>query len=360
VLQLSAEARRILGLEKNAVQRNVDFFNLIHPEDRDRLLKVIWGARNDFARGIADVRIVRDDGSQLLIRIVAGPTVAEDGSPAVAGTIEDITVDETSELDEAAACRLRFERELLEAIDQDELFVEYQPIRSLSEERYVGAEALVRWQHPHLGPLQPDAFIGVAEESGAIVPLGAFVLRRACRELRRWLDAGVAQDVTMSVNLSAAQFRKAGFVEILADAIAETRLPQGALVLEVTESLLVEGALRAEILQAIREQGVRIAIDDFGTKYSALSYLSHLSVDALKVDESFVRSIDSEPSRTVVTAVAALGRALGLHVTAEGIETEAQLELVQSAGCDAAQGFLFSPPVSGEECLRLLHRQPPT
>jgi EAL domain-containing protein (putative c-di-GMP-specific phosphodiesterase class I) len=279
-----------------------------------------------------------------LVRVVVGAAVAEDGSQVVTGTVQDITVDETSELDSAAARRLRFELKLLQAIDQDELFVEYQPIRSLSEERYVGAEALVRWQHPDLGALQPGAFIGVAEESGSIVPLGAFVLRRACRELRRWLDAGVAQDVTMSVNLSAAQFRTGGFVETLASAIAETSIPGRALILEVTESLLVEGALRTEVLAAIREQGVQIAIDDFGTKYSALSYLSHLTVDALKVDEIFVRSIDREPSRTVVTAVAALRRALGLHVTAEGIETEAQLALVRDAGCDAVQGFLFSPP----------------
>ena len=240
---------------------------------------------------------------------MAAPLVGEDEEwQPLTGILEDVTDQRITALDGETARRLKFERDLLTGIDDEQLFVQYQPVWSLTQDRYIGAEALVRWRHPERGELHPGSFIGVAEETGLIVPLGSFVVRRACQELRRWQEAGIAQDFTMSINVSAAQFRTPGFVETLAKAIEEAGLAGSSVLLEVTESLLVEGGLDEEILEALRRQGVRIAIDDFGTKYSALNYLTRLKVDALKVDESFVRAIDKDAGRTVVTAIAALGR----------------------------------------------------
>jgi EAL domain-containing protein (putative c-di-GMP-specific phosphodiesterase class I) len=162
----------------------------------------------------------------------------------------------------------------------------------------------------------------------------------------------------MSINVSPPQLRQDGFLAALARALHESGVPGSSVLLEITESIVVEGALDERVLRAIRAQGVRVAIDDFGTKYSALRYLGRLPIDALKIDESFVRAIGDGADRVVVTAIAALGRALGIHVTAEGVETEAQLETLRSIGCDAAQGYLISRPLDSEACLKIFQSEP--
>lgn len=354
LLQLSAEGYRILGFDPRRRLRNVDLFNAVHPDDRGALLETVMKVRTDSVRSEVEVRIVQDGGAERYVLITAVPPSGEGNRATITGTIQDVTDDRHHGGDPESERKLAIGRELRRALDDDQFFVEYQPIMSLEHGTFVGAEALVRWNHPERGLLKPSEFIGVAEETGLIVPLGASVAMVACRELQRWLDAGVDADFTMSINVSPRQLRSEMFSDSLAHAIAETGIAGTSLVLEITESMLVESALDERVLQAIQDQGVRIAIDDFGTKYSALGYLTHFPINVLKIDESFVRSIENGPDRAVVTAIAALGRALGFSVTAEGVETDAQLEAIREIGCDAVQGFLISRPLGTDECLALI------
>jgi EAL domain-containing protein (putative c-di-GMP-specific phosphodiesterase class I) len=204
----------------------------------------------------------------------------------------------------------------------------------------------------------PAEFVGLAEETGLIVTLGTFVLQTACHDLHRWHKDGLGTEITMSVNVSPPQLRVPGFVAQLAQTLEDAGLAGSSLLLEITESMLIDGALDEAVLHAIRALGVRIAIDDFGTKYSTLSYLSRLPIDALKIDESFVRDIDNGAGRVVVTAIAALGRALGIEVIAEGVETPAQLETISEIGCSVVQGFYFSEPLGPEASFALLRERP--
>ena len=246
------------------------------------------------------------------------------------------------------------------AMDREEFYVEYQPLVRLGDERTVGVEALVRWQHPSLGRLGPDRFIDLAEETGLIVPLGRWVLRSACEQARGWLDRFGVDAPFVSVNLAVRQSREPGLVDDVRAVLAETGLPPRQLQLELTESAIMgtaDGPLDA--LRALSDMGVRIAIDDFGTGYSNLAYLRHLPVNELKIAGSFVeglRAADrSDPvDAQIVATLVTLAHALGLTVTAEGVETPAQAERLRRIGCDSGQGWLFARPGPPENIDKLL------
>jgi diguanylate cyclase (GGDEF)-like protein len=251
--------------------------------------------------------------------------------------------------------RLELEAALREALDRSELRVHYQPNISLnSHAGVVGFEALLRWQHPERGTVAPDVFMPLAEESGMSAPIGAFVIEEALRQLSRWRQS--RPELTVSVNLSPRQLEDPGLVPMLLRALERAGIGPESLCLEVSEETVSqnpEAAIRS--LQSIRAIGVRLALDDYGTGSSVLSNLRRMPIDALKIHQSFVGSLGSDPSEaTLVGAVVELGHALGLNVIAEGVETDTQLTQLKELGCDCAQGFLFSPAVPQEEADALL------
>ncbi len=252
--------------------------------------------------------------------------------------------------------RSHLETDLRRALPAGQLFVEYQPKLSLADRRIYGMEVLVRWQHPEKGLIGPDRFIPVAEEIGEIDRIGEWVLRAACRWTQHWLQAGHA--LVVSVNVSPAQFRRGNLQATVAEVLQETGLPPAALELEITESALMDDpeASRAT-LQALRALGISLSIDDFGTGYSSLSHLKQFPVGTLKIDRSFVRDILDDPNdRAIASAVIALARSMRLDVVAEGVETEAQCELLQSLGCNRIQGYLLSRPLTAEDFAAFLAR----
>ena len=232
-----------------------------------------------------------------------------------------------------------------------EFELHYQPIVNLRSNEITGIEALIRWHHPDKGMVLPAMFIPLAEEIGFIVPLGEWVLREACAAAAKW-----AEPLTVSVNLSPAQFRNPGLIETVADALAASGLPPERLELEITEMVLLgdSEATLATLFQ-LRDLGVRIAMDDFGTGYSSLSYLQSFPFDKIKIDRSFVKDItDGVGSLNIVRAVTAMAQGLGMTTTAEGVETNEQLEIVRAEGCTEMQGFLFSHPLPADEVDRML------
>jgi diguanylate cyclase (GGDEF)-like protein/PAS domain S-box-containing protein len=242
--------------------------------------------------------------------------------------------------------RQSIEEGLRRAIEREEFALHYQPKINLTTRAITGVEALLRWTHPTRGWLPPAQFIPVAEECGLIVPIGKWVLRQACKQARAWTDAGLAA-VTMAVNVSTMEFGSEGFLESLFAILKETGLDPRSLQLEITESVLMKHAdATASVLQTLRAKGVQVAIDDFGTGYSSLSYLRRFEVDALKIDQSFVRQISTGGrDAAIVTAVIAMARTLNLVVIAEGVETQEELEFLHAHGCDEAQGYYLSRPV---------------
>lgn len=238
------------------------------------------------------------------------------------------------------------ETQLRRAIEQNELVLHYQPQLELKSGRVIGAEALVRWQHPELGLVSPSRFIPIAEETGLIELLGEWVLRTACRQMRIWLDAGLPFQV-MSVNLAARQFKHPDLPSRMARLIEEAGLDPHWIELEITEGALMnpnDGAL--DRLHELKRLGFRLAIDDFGTGYSSLAYLKRFPIDKLKIDQSFVREIpDGRADMEIAVTIMSMARNLGLVVLAEGVETQAQRRFLRDNGCDQAQGYLFSPPL---------------
>lgn len=256
-----------------------------------------------------------------------------------------------------AVRRLEIERELRLAIDGEQLTLHYQPIVALASGEVVGAEALVRWQHPERGLLQPGEFIPVAEDSGLIEPIGRWVQDRACAQTLQWHDARPdARPIDISVNLSARQVIHRDLPSIVAESLAQSGLEPMHLHLEITESVLVEeSAAVTENLQALSDLGVTLVLDDFGTGYSSLAYLHRFPLDTLKIDRSFVDALGVEQERTaIVEAVIGMARALGLDIVAEGVETPEQLSELRRLGCDFAQGYLFSRPVAAGLLARML------
>jgi diguanylate cyclase (GGDEF)-like protein/PAS domain S-box-containing protein len=251
--------------------------------------------------------------------------------------------------------RQSIEESLRRALERQEFVVHYQPKINLKTGRISGAEALLRWTHPTRGPVPPGQFIPVAEDCGLILPIGTWVLRQACQQARAWVDAGLPLG-TMAVNISAMQLRNENFLEGVFAILQDTRLDPRLLELELTESVLMKHAeSTASILTALRDRGVQVAVDDFGTGYSSLSYLWKFPIDALKIDQSFVRQITTVPDETIIVkAVIGLGRSLKLRVVAEGVETKEQLAFLQAHQCDEAQGYYFSRPVLPEQFAKLL------
>jgi diguanylate cyclase (GGDEF)-like protein len=244
-------------------------------------------------------------------------------------------------MDKALQRRRMVEHELRLALGREEFEVVYQPQYDLATERQCGSEALVRWQHPVHGKIAPGHFISVAEDTGLIVPLGEWVLRRACRDAVNW-----PAPLFVSVNLSPAQFRDGDVAETVAQVLKETGLPPERLELEITESLLINDT--EEVLgklNRLRQLGVHIAMDDFGTGYSSLSYLARFSFSKIKIDRQFIRNMTRDPAmRAIVKTIIALGKSLDVTITAEGVETEEQAAMLREFGCPQVQGFLYGYP----------------
>lgn len=254
--------------------------------------------------------------------------------------------------DGVAIRRDRLERELREAIVADELRLVYQPVHELATGRIAGVEALVRWQHPREGLLSPADFLPLAEATGLVVPLGEWVLRRACRQLATWNATRPAgAQLTMSVNVSAVQLQRGtAFVDELRAVLGETGVDPGRLVLEITETALLSDVDGPTLLAEIRAEGVRCGLDDFGVGYSSLRSLQRLPIEVLKIDRGFVSEmLDHEGSSVLVAAMVALGDALDMRVIAEGIETADQRDALQSLGCGFGQGYLLCRPLPADE-----------
>ena len=251
-----------------------------------------------------------------------------------------------AELRTQATEKLRMETALRRALEHGGLEVHYQPEIDLGSGDLVGAEALVRWNHPEDGQLDAVAFIELAEETGLILDLGAWVLREACRQAGTWRRDHPERSLTIRVNLSGKQFTQADLVDQVVAALRGGDVPASALCLEITETALMsDPAMGLRVLNDLRALGVELAIDDFGTGYSSLSYLKRFPVDVVKIDRSFVDGLGKDPDDTaIVTAIVSLARSLGLRVVAEGVETECQLAELRRLGCDHAQGFLFARP----------------
>ncbi len=257
----------------------------------------------------------------------------------------------TPDMDESLANRRLLEEDLRHALEgRRELFVAYQPKLDATGRTIVGLEALVRWEHPSRGTLSPDVFIPLAEETGLIAALGNWVLAEACRVARQW------PDLTMAVNISPTQFKTPGVAQVIRSIVEDAGVRPRQIELEVTEGVLVEdGSKGQEELNALREAGFSIALDDFGTGYSSLSYLKRFKVDRIKIDRSFVKRVgQDEEAIAIVQAVIALGRAMNLSITAEGVETAEQSALLRTAGCNELQGFLFSKALREQELSALL------
>ncbi len=253
--------------------------------------------------------------------------------------------------------RLELENGLRKAIERGELYLEYQPQLDLKTGAVFGLEALARWRHPVLGQIPPDKFIPLAEETRLIIPIGEWILRTACNQLKAWHDAG-RDDLTISVNLSAVQFRQKGLLDTVARVLGEAGIPAAKLELEITESILMgDTGETIATLTGLRSLGVRLSIDDFGTGYSSLGYLKRFPVSTLKIDRTFVRDITVDPDdKAIAEAVIALAKSLKLWVIAEGVETEAQLYILRQLDCDSIQGYFVSRPVLAEHVPALLQK----
>jgi diguanylate cyclase (GGDEF)-like protein/PAS domain S-box-containing protein len=243
---------------------------------------------------------------------------------------------------------LRLETDLRRAIEKREFRLHYQPVVALADERLCSLESLVRWQHPRKGLVMPNSFIGLAEETGLIVPLGDWVLGEACRQMAEW-SASAAGDPFVSVNLSPRQFAHTDVVGEVRAILKETGLPGSRLGLEITESALMEGGdVRARLIE-LRRLGVKLLLDDFGTGYSSLSYLLRFPIDIIKIDASFVRGLESDDEKAaIVRSILAIGHNLRMRVIAEGVEEPAQAEVLRSLGCDYGQGYLWSKPLPAD------------
>jgi diguanylate cyclase (GGDEF)-like protein len=253
--------------------------------------------------------------------------------------------------------RLDLENLIRTAIDEDQFELHFQPKIDASTFRLVGAEALIRWTHPTRGSIAPDDFVPIAEETGLIVPIGDFVIREACRQVKVWSTSPVGA-VPVSVNISSHQFRESGFVDNVLDAVASAGIATTQLELEITESVLLHDVDRTLVqLNSLKEAGISLSIDDFGTGYSSLNYLKRFPIDTIKIDRSFVKDLhDDADDAAICAAIIAMSRQLGLNVVAEGVETKDQLKFLRRHKCDHIQGYVFSRPLSADDFFALLVR----
>ncbi len=248
----------------------------------------------------------------------------------------------------AMSSRLRdwldLEARLRRALQENRLTLQYQPKFRVSDSQLSGVEALLRWCDPEHGEIPPNRFIEIAEDSGLIIDLGAWVTRNACRQARAWLDGGVA--VPIAINVSGKELLHGDPTRLIRDEAAAAGIPTSLIEVEITESLLIKDSAAVQAaLEGLRQLGCRIALDDFGTGYSSLAYITRFPPDRIKIDKAFVTNVDRSPQdAAVASAILSLGRSLGVTVTAEGIERAAQLEWLRARGCDEVQGFLLSRP----------------
>jgi EAL domain-containing protein (putative c-di-GMP-specific phosphodiesterase class I) len=260
---------------------------------------------------------------------------------------------------ERVARRLLLENEMHQALERGEFHLCYQPIVRLGLDRVAGLEALLRWSHPTLGEIGPDVFVPIAEDTGLIVELGDWVIDQACAALARLrAEIGDGHELTMSVNLSARQLRDDRVIDHIGRTLSRYQLSPSSLCVELTESSVMENMnLITEMLATLRSCGVRVAIDDFGTGYSSLAYLKQLPIDEVKIDRSFVHGLDEDgPNSSLVGAVVTIARSLGITTVAEGVETTSQLQRALELGCQEAQGYLFSRPVTEDALPAVLQR----
>jgi diguanylate cyclase (GGDEF)-like protein len=251
---------------------------------------------------------------------------------------------------------IQLEGELKRAVEREEWLIHYQPIISLVSGKPVGAEALVRWLHPQRGLLPPKEFIGVAEETGLILPIGEYVMRAACMQAKAWRETS-HPGFWVSVNLSARQFQDKNVVEKVVAILSETGLPNDGLRLEITESIAVRDMeYTSKLINRLDALGIKTSLDDFGTGYSSLSYLKQFPLKVLKIDQSFIQDIQlNQKNESLITAIIAMARSLGLEVVAEGVEKDEQLTFLRSQLCDNVQGFLLSHPITAGELTKTLN-----
>jgi len=264
----------------------------------------------------------------------------------------------TEEMNAYATEHLFIRNGLLHALEKGEFLLYYQPQICIDSGRMIGAEALLRWNHPEIGIIQPTRFIHIAEESGLIVPIGNWVLHEACKQAMAWHESGWP-DLTVAVNISALQFRRGDLELTVNAALAASGLDSKFLELELTESVLIQNTEKSlDTIQRLKELGLKLSIDDFGTGFSSLSYLKHLPVDKLKIDRSFVSDItENHEDAAIVLSIISLAHTLKKTVVAEGVETKAQLEFLRRHHCDEMQGFFFSHPLPADDFLRLLQEE---
>jgi EAL domain-containing protein (putative c-di-GMP-specific phosphodiesterase class I) len=260
-------------------------------------------------------------------------------------------------LNAAAVERFSLERDLKHAVDREELTLCYQPQVQLSTRRIVGAEALIRWHHPTKGTIPPDKFIQIAEESNLIIDINAWVLKTACRQGQQWRDKGLPP-IRIAINLSGYKVADPPIIDSIEAVLRESDLDASCLELDITENVLLQATEETiSTFQEMKDLRIRIALDDFGTGYSSLSYLTAFPVDTLKIDRSFVMECaEKRKNRLIIKAIAAMGQSMGMRIIAEGIETETQFDIIKGYGCDEAQGYYFSPPVSPERFSDLLEK----
>ena len=261
----------------------------------------------------------------------------------------------TASMSQASEDRVRFEGDLHRALKQQQFELHYQPKFKGVSRRIHSAEALIRWQHPERGLIMPDRFIPLAEESGLIIPIGAWVLQQACRQLRIWQDQGLPL-VRVAVNISAVQFRRADLVDTVRRALTDAAIDAQCLEIELTETALMSDPEESvDILERLSRMGIIVSVDDFGTGYSSMSYLRRFPIDKLKIDRSFITNIMiSADDAAIVQAIISLAHSLRLSVVAEGVESAEQLGFLQRQGCDQYQGYYFSPPVAAAEFADML------
>jgi len=254
-----------------------------------------------------------------------------------------------------AVKRLLLENDLRVALNKGAFVLHYQPVVSMNDRSIVGAEALLRWPHPSAGLLPPSDFIPFAEETGLIVPIGMWALRAACKQLKGWQSAGCAPS-RMTINVSPRQITEPDFVEFVASALDEAHVHPRSIELELTETAVMADVERSvRVLAWLKAAGIRTSIDDFGTGYSSLGALKRFPIDTLKIDRSFVREIRRDSfDEAIASAIIGVARNRRLRVVAEGVETDEQFELLQRLGCDDAQGYLISPPLSADEFERFV------
>jgi diguanylate cyclase (GGDEF)-like protein len=346
--------------------------DITHPEDAARVAEVIVADLSKPFQLLKDINIHPELSRKVRIGASIGISLFPQHGDSPESLLDNADIALYRAKDEGRGCfayfseeftlvareRIALETRLRHAIEQLHLCVYYQAQIDIDSGRIIGAEALVRWHDPTEGLISPNNFIPIAEETGLIVDIGAWVLRETCLQGRRWIDAGLPS-LTLAVNVSPHQFRRSDISALVAQVLDETGFPAELLELELTESGLMENEDKAvEVLNNLRAQGVRLAIDDFGTGYSSLSYLKRFPLDVLKIDKSFIDDIPSLQDDMEITAtIVAMGHILGFKVLAEGVETLEQLAFLREKGCDTYQGFIKSKPLPAEEFAQLLRDQ---